>query len=324
MTMTLRVFSTQTEHDDQVWGSDGCDWAARMNDQIVAARDPRFTATDDPEEADLIVFWEPHQDSQVIVAPRLRAHPLVHRYPNKAFVVSVEDSPLGFLPGLYTSLPRHRYDPARHRTWIYYRLQNPYLHSRRDERGDVAPRHLASFRGATSDWLRSELVAQQDRFARHGIVVRSTKRGKFAPDPTDPRLKEAQIEYVDAMLDAKFSLCPRGNGAGSYRVQESLAVGRPPVILSDEWVPVSDLDWSEFAVLVEERFFRDLPAILRAYEPRWEAMARKAREVYEAWFRLDRYAVNALRHIAAIHRRRIHDERQFIARWDEMIAAVRR
>ncbi|HUP60958.1 MAG TPA: exostosin family protein [Thermoanaerobaculia bacterium] len=321
--MALQVFSTQTEHDDQLWGSDGWDWSLRMADQIIEARDPRYAATGDPDQADLIVFWEPHQDSQVVYAPRLRAHPLVHQHPNKVFVVSVEDAPLGFLPGLYTSLPSRLHHPQRHRTWIYYRLQNPYLHSRRDERRDVHPCNLASFTGANSDYVRASLFELKDRFARERIVVAATKRGKFAVNPNDSQLRESQLAYADAMLNARFSLCPRGNGPGTYRVQESLAVGRPPVIISDEWVPVAGLDWNEFAVFVEERNVRHLPAILREREPQWREMSRKARETYESFFRLDAFAVNALHHLSAIHRNRTHDERTFFARWDEMIAATR-
>jgi hypothetical protein len=316
--MSLRVFSAQTEHDVQVWGSDGWDWALRMHDQLLQACDPRYAATGDPEEADLIVFWEPHQDSQVVWAPRLRAHPLVHQYPNKAFVVSVEDAPLGFLPGLYTSLPAPLHHPQRHRTWIYYRLQNPYLHARRDERLHVVPRNLASFTGASTNYTRAALFGSKDRLARDRIFVEATKRGKFAVNPYDPHLRQSQIAYIDAMLDAKFSLCPRGNGAGSYRVQESLALGRPPVIISDAWVPIADLDWNQFAVFVEEKNIRHLPAILSEREPHWPAMAQKARETYESSFRLDTFAVNALQHIAAIHRVRTHDERTFIDQWDQI------
>lgn len=321
--MTLRVLFAQTEHEDQMWGSDGWDWAQRMKEQVVESRDPRYAACDDPEEADLIVFWEPHQDSQVVWAPRLRAHPLVRRYPNKVFVVNVEDAPLGFLSGLYTSLPVRLHNPKRHRTWIYYRLQNPYLHARRDERLGDAPRNLASFTGASSDEVRNELFKLRERFAGERIMLTATRRGAFAADPHARHLKEAQIAYADSMIDAKFSLCPRGNGAGSYRVQESLAMGRPPVIISDEWVPVADLDWSRFAILVKERDMRRLPAILREHEPEWPEMARRARDVYEAWFRLDRYALSALHHIAELRRRRTHDERDFVARWEEMIAAAR-
>jgi len=314
----LKVFFTQTEHEDQIWGSDGCDWALRMREQIERAATTQYAVVDDPVKADIIVFWEPHQDSQVIFTPRLRAHPLVGRFPNKVYTVSVEDNPLGFLSGLYASLPRHRHDPRRHRTWVYYRTENPHVHASREER---RPKNLAAFMGSGDADVRRALFELQGPFAQLGIVVQRTPRNRFAPNPADPALKEAQMAYIDAILDAKFSLCPRSNGAGTYRLQESMALGRAPVILSDAWVPVSGVDWNEIAIIVEEDDVGCLPSILHEHEPRWEAMGRKAREVYDAMFCRETFARNALDQIVAIHRHRRHDERDFFARWPEMIAA---
>jgi hypothetical protein len=97
----MKFFFTQTEHEDQMWGSDGSDWAIQMRNEILQCEDAPHEMVDSPEEADITVFWEPHQGSQIIWAPRLRAHPLIYEFPNKAFVVATEDLPLGFLPGLY-------------------------------------------------------------------------------------------------------------------------------------------------------------------------------------------------------------------------------
>ncbi|MDQ2920018.1 MAG: hypothetical protein M3R52_00160, partial [Acidobacteriota bacterium] len=126
--MHLKLFFLQTEHEEQIWGSEGCDWAVTMRDQMLSAHTP-YEMTDDPGQADIIVFWQPHQRSQAIRIPRLRAHQLVQQFPNKVFVVSVEDAPLGLLSGLYTSLPARRHHPHRHRTTLYYRTQKPYLRS---------------------------------------------------------------------------------------------------------------------------------------------------------------------------------------------------
>ena len=146
--MRLKLFFTQTEHKDQVWGSDGCDWAMRMRNQLRQSGKTPYEMSDSLDEAGIIVFWEPHQDTQVTWAPRLRAHPLIHEFPNKVFVVSVEDIPLGFLPGLYTSLPAHLHHPQRHRTWIFCRTQNLYIGSQRRNRRVASPPDLASFTGA--------------------------------------------------------------------------------------------------------------------------------------------------------------------------------
>jgi hypothetical protein len=319
-----RVYFTQTKHDDQIWGSDGSDWALQMREQVVRAGAPEYAAVDDPDDADIIVFWEPHQDSQGVWAPRLRAHPLVERFSNKVFTVNVEDNPLGLLSGLYTSLPPHLYDSRRHRTWVFYRTENPYVYTLRDERANPSPRNLAVFMGSDTCDVRSALFRLRRPFAEVGIVVEKTVWKRFSADPTRPELKDAQVAWIDAILDAKFSLCPRGNGASSYRLQESMALGRAPVILSDAWVPPAGVDWSECALIVKERDLPRLPAILHEHEHRWEAMGRNARQVYDAMFCRDSFALNVLRRIEVIRGSRTHDERDFFDRWPAMMEAESR
>lgn len=317
--MHLKLFFTQTEYEHQVWGSYGGDWAVNMRDQMLQYGNSPYEMTDNPEEADIIVFWESHQGSQVIRIPRLRAHPLVHQFPNKVFVVSVEDSPLGLLSGLYTSLPARRHHPHRHRTTLYYRTPNPYLRSLRAGRQVASPPYLASFIGAKSHDLRRCMFEMADLFAWHRIVLRDTPYNHF--HMTDqPERKPSHLAFIDAMLDAKFSLCPRGNGLGSYRLQESLALGRAPVIISDDWVRCADVDWERFAIFVPEKSLPDLPAILYACEPYWKEMGEIARQTYESHFSHDVFAFRAVEQIAAIYNARTHDERHFFSQWDEVLA----
>jgi hypothetical protein len=279
--------------------------------------------TDSPEEADIIVFWEPHQRSQIIRIPRLRAHPLVQAFPNKVFVVSVEDAPLGLLPGLYTSLPRWRHHPYRHRTTLYHQTRNLYLRSRRAERQVASPTYLASFMGAKSHDLRRWMFEMADLFAWHKIFLKATPYNHFQI-PQDPELKSLQLAFIDTILDAKFSLCPRGNGPASYRLQESLALGRAPVIISDHWVPCADLDWDRFAIFVAENSLPELPAILREFEPRWQEMGELARQTYESHFSEDVFALRAVSQIVDIYNVRRHDERLFFSQWDAMLAEADR
>jgi hypothetical protein len=316
--MHLKLFFTQTEHEDQVWGSEGCDWAVTMRDQMLQSTDTPYEMTDRPERADIIVFWEPHQRSQVIRIPRLRAHPLVQQFPNKVFVVSVEDSPLGLLSGLYASMPAQRHHPHRHRTCLYYRTINPYLHSRQAGRHVPSPPNLASFLGAKSHALRGRLLEMADSLTRQDIIVTATPYNGFLI-PQDPQLKPSQLAFIDAILEAKFSLCPRGNGVGTYRVQESMALGRAPVIICDDWVPVADLAWERFAVFVAEDSLHDLPEILREYEPHWKDMGELAKQTYESQFSQKVYALRAVEQIVAIYKARRHDERHFFSHWDQMI-----
>jgi hypothetical protein len=321
--MPLKLFFTQTEFEPQVWGWDGCYWAVTMREQMIKAADPRYEMTDNPEQADIIIFWEPHQRSQIIRIPRLRNHPLVHQFPKRVFVVSVEDAPLGLLSGLFTSLPAWRHHPHRHRTTLYHRTQNPYLRSLRARRELPAPPYLASFMGAASHDLRWRLFAMTDSFAEHGIILKRTPYNHFVIKQ-DTGLKPFQLAFIDTMRNAKFSLCPRGNGPASYRVQESLALGRAPVIISDEWVPVADLDWERFAIFVAEQSLPDLPAILQEYEPRWKEMGDIARQTYESHFCEEVFALRAVEQISAIYQVRRHDERHFFAHWNQQLAEAER
>lgn len=316
--MHFKLFFTQTEHEEQDWGWEGCDWAVTMRDQMLESNNTEYEMTDDPERADIIVFWEPHQRSQQIRIPRLRAHPLVQQFPNKVFVVSVEDAPLGLLSGLYTSLPAWRHHPYRHRTTLYYRTNNPYLHQLRTSQQVSSPPYLASFMGAMSHDLRRWLFAMADSFAPHDIILNATPYNHFQI-PQDPKLKPLHLAFINTILEAKFSLCPRGNGPASYRLQESMALGRAPVIISDEWVPCADLDWKQFAIFVAEDSLDDLPAILREYEPRWKQMGELARQKYESRFSQKVFALRAVEQITAIYESRNHDERHFFAQWQQVL-----
>lgn len=318
--VSLKLFFTQTEFEP-LWGWEGCDWAETMRDQLLRAGDPRYRMTDDPEQADIIVFWEPEQRSQAVWIPRLRAHPLVHQFPNKVFVVSVEDAPLGILSGLYTSLPARRHHPHRHRTILYYQTPNRYLRSPRATR-PVVPTHLAAFVGGVTHELRSCLFQMARDFAAHDIILTPTP-GHYAI-PKDLGHIPFHLAFIETILDAKFSLCPRGNAPASFRVQESLALGRAPVIISNDWMPVADLDWERFAILVPENSLPDLPAILREYEPRWQEMGDIARQTYNSHFCQEVFAVRAVEQIVAIHKVRAHDERDFFSQWDEVLAEAGR
>ncbi|NKB65279.1 MAG: hypothetical protein GKR95_25325 [Gammaproteobacteria bacterium] len=318
--MTIMAFKfhfLQIAHEPQTWGDLDHDLALQMRLRYLQSEGPH-EIVDTPEEADIILFWDPHQDSQIITAPRLRQHPLVHRFPEKVFTVSGEDYPLGFLPGLYCSLSKRLFQPDRHKTWFYHRTPNPACYQVVDN-NQRAPGKLASFTGANSHALRSSLFNHQEQFRKWGIDVRETPRNRFNSNPGDPVLKREWLHYVDTILDAKFSLCPRGNGPASYRLQETMALGRVPVLISDDWPLVDGLDWGAFTIRIGENEIASLPDVLTEYEPRWREMGEQAREVYQNTLSGCRFVENVVDRIAGIYHSRTHDERDYIAKWPEMI-----
>jgi hypothetical protein len=85
------------------------------------------------------------------------------------------------------------------------------------------------------------------------------------------------------MANARFSLCPRGRGAGSIRLFESMKMGRPCIILSDDWQPNDGVDWNAFSIRVPESEAARIPDILERHADRAAEMGLRARAEWEKW-----------------------------------------
>jgi glycosyltransferase involved in cell wall biosynthesis len=73
--------------------------------------------------------------------------------------------------------------------------------------------------------------------------------------------------FKEIMERSIFSLCPRGYGKTSFRINESLNLGSIPVYIYDEpWVPFYNLiDFKEYGVLIHENEIDNIEKILRSY-----------------------------------------------------------
>lgn len=61
-----------------------------------------------------------------------------------------------------------------------------------------------------------------------------------------------------------FTLCPRGFGPTSFRIQEALQYGSIPVYISDEFVIPHNIPFGEYGVLIEAKDAHRVPEILSA------------------------------------------------------------
>jgi len=95
-------------------------------------------------------------------------------------------------------------------------------------------------------------------------------------------------ETKTVLAASRFVLCPRGIGTSSIRLYETLEAGRVPVIISDDWVPPAETDWS-FAIQVEERRISSIPGLLQSIENEAEERGEAARQ---AW--MDSYSPKTL------------------------------
>jgi hypothetical protein len=237
------------------------------------------TLTSDPVEADIIVFAE--VGSHGLFAERVRHHPYVKRFRNKCFIFDSGDYALPLLPGLFASLRKKHFDPARTRTGYWSRIdENPFVDLRPL---DANHRYLASFIGSidTNPVRAGLLKLPSDRFLiedTSSFALRTIFSG------SQEERRRIWARFADGVALAPFALCPRGLGAGSIRLLEAMKMGRVPVILSDEWVYPQRVDWSACSITIPEKDVARIPEILAQYEARAAEMGLNARREWEKYY----------------------------------------
>lgn len=244
--------------------------------QEAAARD-RYgihRPTDDPEAADLILFVDLHLCADWRLQPLL-AHPLLRAHRRKTLVYDERDHPWCAVPGLYCSMPAPTFDARVQRACAYYgalRFEGP--------QAETAPDLLFSFLGSRSHPMRREVL----RLSHPRAVVEDTSGFVFY-DRSDPAAYDRQKNhYLKTLLRSKFIVCPRGAGTASIRSFETLAAGRVPVIISDDWVPPAGPDWDACSLRVREAEVATLPARLEAAEADYPRLAAAAHAAHAAWY----------------------------------------
>jgi hypothetical protein len=233
--------------------------------------------TDDPEQADVILFVENCDTIRHFF--EVRQHPYLCAYREKCFLFTKYDHPIPFLPGVYPSIEKQWYAEQRTRSGGYLQsFGNGFIDydpewSRRD--------YLYSFVGAANTHpVRSDVLGleHEDQYL--------LDTSPFWPydDLADEKREWLENQYVEVAHRSKFILCPRGRGPSSIRLFESMRMGRAPVIIADQWVPPKGPDWSGFSLRVAEDDVSEIPHMLAEHEERADEMGRRARQTWEDWF----------------------------------------
>ncbi|HLX33023.1 MAG TPA: exostosin family protein [Gaiellaceae bacterium] len=256
-------------------------WSGQLRSEWrgLASRD-RFGVhelVDAAGDADLILVVDLHQYPSDWSMRAVRDHALVRAYPERTFVYDERDLPRDLLPGVYVAMPRRRFDPRRQRAFGYPRLVTNTRPAR-----EKTPDLLFSFQGRRAGRVRGRVLA----LSHPRAIVEDSSALDFFGEPT-AAIEDARRRYLDVVGRSKFVLCPRGAGAASIRLFETLAAGRVPVVISDDWVPPAGIDWDTCSVRLRERDVTEVAARLEALEGEWEAMSAAARSVYDEWFAPD-------------------------------------
>lgn len=258
------------------------------------------SVTDDPGEADVILFVENSHYEDDPFFRALRRHPLVRRHREKAFMYNEHDRPYCPLPGVYASMPRQWFDATRQRAWGYVKTQNPYIEALAREQ---TPDLLFSFSGRRTAEVRSRVLD-----LRHpGALLWDT--GSYDAYVVVNQGAEP-MKYAEILGRSRFVVCPRGIGTSTQRLFETIRAGRVPVILSDEWVEPHGPAWERFSLRVPESDVHLIPGLVEEHDARWSEMSREARTAWEEWFADDVKFHRIVEHCRDIERSRTRPEAQ--------------
>jgi hypothetical protein len=230
-----------------------------------------------PERADAIIIQEENSFKNFKYLKHLESDDLISTYPEKIFTINTDDCATGLLRGLYTSLPKTRFNPRIFTSVPYMQFPNDLVFVNGYD--NVTPTYLASWRGnVKSNKLRARIVTLLE--AKKGYCIEKTN--SWLNHNSDEK-----TNYVNLIRGAKFSLCPAGWAPVSFRIYESMALGRCPVILADDFVPPKGPDWNEFALIFPEKKLEGLPAFLLRHENQSERLGKNAFEAWKSYFSAD-------------------------------------
>jgi hypothetical protein len=119
-------------------------------------------------------------------------------------------------------------------------------------------RGLPSF---SDTWVRGralDALQRQDAVDTNIIVRDEWGGGAFPSEPPfvdADRWQRVRTEYVDNIVSSDYVLCARGHGNYSYRLYETLSLGRIPVLVDTDCVLPFDstIDWRDYCVWVDRR-----------------------------------------------------------------------
>lgn len=242
------------------------------------------TLVESRREADMILYLHPRQPESDARDP-LRSFRL--RDLLRTYVYSQLDNPFPWAPGIYVSLPAARATKAY--TGGFYVAGHHHepggLAEEIEAARGIEPDLLWSFMGTIKNHpIRERLLAVPDKSGmvqnteRWDQVIRWNWRDHGAES------RNAFSSYANSLGRSSFVLCPRGRGASSFRIFEAMWAGRPPVIVSDDWLPPPFVDWSSCSLRIPEADVGEIPTILREREGEAGALGRQARLVWEQFF----------------------------------------
>lgn len=248
-----------------------------------------------PKDADIVLFTD---TGRLSCGLSLFKNRILLKHFHKVFVCNTEDRPLPLFPGLYASLS-HR---AKSQKWC---LTGMYTHESSHHAFPFLPfnpnaRYLYSFAGTCLNAkVRQDLLKINS--PRFHLVDTSRRVQSAFTQGDEAEIRRLRSTLQDSCLNSIFVLCPRGRGTGSIRLFEVMRMGRVPVILSDDWIPIEGIDWNSCSLRYREDQLFQLDSLLEAERPKAAQLAYHARKVWETHFSHEASFDTVVNLIARLH-----------------------
>lgn len=112
------------------------------------------------------------------------------------------------------------------------------------------------------------------------------------PKHWSPEIKsERQDLFLDITSRSKFTLCPRGYGATSFRLYEAMQLRSVPIYIyyNKPYIPFSDeLDWNKLAVLIDANDLSNIDHVLKSItDEKYNEMLNYIEKTYPKYFTLN-------------------------------------
>lgn len=224
--------------------------------------------TPSASDADCVLFVE----SRCRFHTDILASKIYKEHMSKCLLFDLQDNTIPRIPGIYMGIPSHLHSVPIYEYGFYMRVfDNRVI---RDSLSFSQAEYLFSFIGRSSNCasVRNRILR-----LRHGDC--------FLEDSSSGQ-SDRDKRYAELLSKSKFVLCPRGVGASTWRVFETMRAGRVPVIVSDEWCPPKGPKWEEFSIRITEKDIDQIPDILESLKVRAPDMGTKARNAWDSHFSL--------------------------------------
>lgn len=239
----------------------------------------RHRQADDPSEADLILFVETsiHGGKYFDL---VRSHETYRRHRDRSYVYCATDTIIPLVPGVFVSLEARWNWPAWVRPGHYLSVKIPA--GAEDILTTGEPEYLFSFVGSSRTHRTRRAVVR----LRHpdAQVLDTSKDPSPAATEDESEERERWLSFAAGIRNSAFVLCPRGGGTATFRLFETMMLGRVPVVISDQWVAPLGPDWERCSIRVRENEVDTIPGLLEQHRDEAAAMGQAARDAWLEWF----------------------------------------